>query len=485
MTTELQLFNQQISEIGRSLLQAMFNLGLKRETKHGPWPVLFSNVLTLKDQMAVFVVDAKRLPVSIGDIDRADVKRTLAAASGYSVASTEGFTVRDPSGRNWRFGYSLVVRLRPSHDSRLPTRVPFSLNDMPAGDLMLFFGQGMAGPLWIPLHNLVHVLLTGTSGSGKSSLYRALIASLVLRSTTDELRLVLIDGKRTEYAFWSNAPHLIDDVAFNLNGATNAIVNLQREVERRLALFVKSAVLDLDGYNRLHPDRPLPRIACFVDELLMFALKSGRRSWFYTTLIDVAGRARGAGVHLFVATTSPQAEWMDSALRNNLETKISGYADNGSSMATFRSNAAASLPIIRGRMIGKLPGTHGLTIFQSPFIGEDELRAISSGVGESTPAVAEFEHIELSPDERAVLDVLLTPKPEGTAGHYTDREMFSLVRGRVSWHRLIAIGQAWANGHLWLAPDPMGGRRVTRKLFDDLQIADRHLVSTDVSPNVS
>jgi DNA segregation ATPase FtsK/SpoIIIE-like protein len=262
-------------------------------------------------------------------------------------------------------------------------------------------------------------------------------------------------------------------VAWKMNEAINAIRAVVREVDRRQDLFASTGVLDLVGYNKKNAGAPLPRIAVFVDELQMFWLSGGRRSSFYVDLIDVAGRARGSGVHLFVATTTPQSEVMDSMLKNNLETKISGHQGRGGSMATFGNGVAAELPMVPGRMVARLPGKRGLTYFQVPFVDEDQLSLIAAhvaGQGGERPIVIDAKRtdLSLSPDEQIVFDVAMKLNGNVTVGR-----LWGTLNGKVAWHTLNTILVDWrAKGLIEARMNgrKVVGRRLSIKMFERLGI---------------
>ena len=435
----LRLALSAAEQIGYTLFGRIRALGLYRHTRDGDRLILPTMPpLVLSDgERAYYVIyplDPINLPVKMGEIDRAC--SDLSQAIGLPVR-----VKRQAMLGGIAIPLSLAVSLIPvPNGNGLPSLAEFDLSSRPAGPLQMFLGQsGTGDPLWRALPDFVHMLITGTSGSGKSSLIRSILASLLLHATPDELIVRLIDGKQMEFNFWRDAPHVVGGVASSVREATFSIQEVVKEMDRRQALIASAGMLDFSDYNRT-ASRPLPRLLVAVDELAMFWLSGGRRSGFYVQLIDVATRARGSGIHLFVATGLPHSDTMDAGLKASLETVISGHHTEGASRAAFKSPVAANLPMLPGRMVAaNLPGHRGFIQFQAPRIDGDLLRQIAARV--SGKPIPDSQALAIrSCTSQAEQDVYQAVQE---LGYFTVSDVYDRLRGKVLHGEVQSIGYRW------------------------------------------
>lgn len=477
--TQLATLDQltDVQRTGLNLLRAMDNAGLKRDTADGVWGVSFRNYFNIADRYYVYDVDTSRLPVLVNRLTDVSIVSTLQAAIGLPVRAYRDQIIDPRTGRTLPLSY--MVRLVPAQPIAMPLVVPFNLADRPAGSYMFPIGLNGLSPVWESLDNptLGHIFIAGSTGSGKSSAMRSLLSALLLTESPDDLRLMLVDPKIVEFAFWRGCPHLIGDVATDLASATQSARHIMDLVDERLEIFARHGVLDLAGYNKVAAQK-LPRIVFAVDELLDLAMQGSKRSEFYTLLIRNAGKARAAGVTLVLATTDPRADTIDPALRENCKLRIAFYmADWGSSVAVIDSRAAASLPANRpGRCVARVPAQRALLTLQAYYIDEQALSHIAAQVRGSSPSpVADGsgrEGVKVTDFERGMIALLTQPEDAGgLAGIFSIGRVSAALKARGldgDRNEIARIAKEWER-RTWL-PLHAGGknaRRLTDQFYAD------------------
>lgn len=468
--TQLSTLDQlnDVQRTGLSLLRAMDNAGLKRDTSDGVWGVSFRNYFNIADRYYVYDVDTSRLPVLVTRLTDVSIVSTLQAAIGLPIRAYRDQIIDPRTGRTLPLSY--MVRLERQHKIDTPTIVPFNLADRPHDGAFLFpIGLDGLTPIWESLNNsnLGHILIAGATGSGKSSAMRSILSALLLTESAADLNVVLVDPKKVEFAFWRGIPHLVGDIATDLESATAAAQSVMNIVEDRLELFARNGVLDLNGYNKI-TDQKLPRIIFAVDELLDLAMQGAKqRTQFYTLLIRNAGKARAAGVTLLLATTDPRADTIDASLRDNCKLRIAFYmADRGSSTAIIDSLAATTLPANRpGRCVARIPRQRALMTLQAYYIDEANLSTFASQVrGAYTVEDGEGREpgIKITAFERSMIAMLnLDEESGGLAGNFSIGRMSTALKAHDldgDRNEIARIAKEWERRG-WLPPH-VGGKGI-------------------------
>ncbi len=227
-----------------------------------------------------------------------------------------------------------------------------------------------------------HVLIAGSTGSGKSVAINAMIMSVLFKATPEQVRMILVDPKRVELGMYEGIPHLFTPIITEPKLAANALRNAVREMERRLKLLASRHVRNLDQYNRLfesgqlfnedgEEQQPLPYIMIIIDELadLMMLDKANVEE----SITRLAQMARAVGIHLVLATQRPSVDVITGLIKANVPTRMSfRLATKVDSRTIIDSNGAESL-LGRGDMLFLPPGTSRLQRVHAPYVTEREI----------------------------------------------------------------------------------------------------------------
>src|SRR4051794_37535232 len=220
--------------------------------------------------------------------------------------------------------------------------------DSPAGwsPLTVWLGKDIDGKaIGIDLAAQPHVLVTGTTGSGKSGCVNAMLSSILMRATPNEVRMVLVDPKQVELNLYEHIPHLITPVVTSPRLAANVLQNLIREMEERYTLMSRSRTRSIIEMNRLRVadgERPLPYILCVIDELAdLMMVAPGEVE---DSIIRLAQKSRAVGIHLVLATQRPSVDIITGMIKTNVPARIAFAVSSGTdSRVILDSNGAESL----------------------------------------------------------------------------------------------------------------------------------------------
>ena len=253
--------------------------------------------------------------------------------------------------------------------------------------LTLAMGKDINGRIvTADLNAMPHVLIAGSTGSGKSVAINAMIMSLLFRTTPSQVRLILVDPKRVELGMYEGIPHLFTPIITEPKLAANALRNAVREMERRLKLLASRSVRNIDQYNKLfdgampslfddgEDEAPLPYIVIIIDELADLMMLD--RANVEESITRLAQMARAVGIHLILATQRPSVDVITGLIKANVPTRISfRLATKVDSRTILDTNGAEAL-LGRGDMLFLPPGSARLTRLHAPFVSEKETAAI-------------------------------------------------------------------------------------------------------------
>ena len=223
-----------------------------------------------------------------------------------------------------------------------------------------------------------HLLVAGTTGSGKSGAVNAMLSSILLRATPHDVRLVLIDPKQVELNHYESIPHLLTPVITNPRMAANALGNLVREMEQRYGMMSLARTRSLVELNRARGERgepPLPYILCVIDELadLMMVAPADVE----TAIIRLAQKARAVGIHLVLATQSPRVDVITGLIKANVPSRIAfAVSSQTDSRVILDQNGAESL-LGAGDMLFAPIGSSALQRIQGAYIDEAQIATLT------------------------------------------------------------------------------------------------------------
>lgn len=245
------------------------------------------------------------------------------------------------------------------------------------GNLNVILGQNPAGEMiYLDLSKAPHLLTAGSTGSGKTIFLYSLIISLISQYTREQLELIVIDPKQTDFIFFEGLPHLRDSrIIIEPTDAVSILTELvEVELPRRTALLRSSRNRDILSYNDKNKENPLKPILVIIDEyadLISAVDLEGNKAEFETNMIRLAQRSRNVGIHLVIATQRPSADIVTSRLKANVPTRISFSLPANQDSRTILDATGAEDLLGRGDMLYSFNGY--IQRLQGLFISEDDL----------------------------------------------------------------------------------------------------------------
>lgn len=244
--------------------------------------------------------------------------------------------------------------------------------------LVLGLGKDIVGnPFVTDLQKLPHLLIAGTTGSGKSVGLNAMILSLLYRNSPDNLRLIMVDPKKVEFSLYEEIPHLLTPIITDAKKAIIALNNVAREMERRYEMMKAIKTKTIDGYNakaRSEGGEILPFIVIIIDELADLMMTGGKEA--EGSIIRIAQMGRAAGLHLIVATQRPSVDVVTGLIKTNLPAKIAYKVGSRMDSRVILDAEGAQNLLGQGDMLFSLGGGGGVLRLHAPWASEDEIESI-------------------------------------------------------------------------------------------------------------
>jgi len=244
--------------------------------------------------------------------------------------------------------------------------------------LTIAMGKDIVGnPFVTDLKKLPHLLIAGTTGSGKSVGINAMILSLLYRNDPDSLKLMLIDPKMLEFSIYNDIPHLITPVITDSAKAIAALANMVGEMERRYKLMAESRTKNIDNYNekaRKKGIEPMPFIVVIIDELADLMMNGGKDVEY--SIARLAQMARASGIHLIVATQRPSVDVVTGLIKANLPSRLSYRVGQRIDSKVILDALGADSLLGRGDALFTPPATNGLVRIHAPWNSEEEIEEI-------------------------------------------------------------------------------------------------------------
>jgi DNA segregation ATPase FtsK/SpoIIIE, S-DNA-T family len=249
-----------------------------------------------------------------------------------------------------------------------------------ASPLLSWLGKDISGQaVSMDLAKMPHVLVAGTTGSGKSGSVNAILTSMLLHASPNELRLVLVDPKQVELNHYDSVPHLLTPVVTNARVASNVLENLVAEMESRYTVMGEARGRNLDELNRIRRragEAPLPHILCVIDELAdLMMVAPGEVE---DSIIRLAQKSRAVGIHLLLATQRPSTDVITGTIKVNIPARIGfAVASQVDSRVILDQGGAESL-LGQGDMLFRPVGSSKLQRVQGAFVTEEEIARVVS-----------------------------------------------------------------------------------------------------------
>ena len=245
--------------------------------------------------------------------------------------------------------------------------------------LGIALGKDIAGTAQVAdLCKMPHLLIAGSTGSGKSVCVNSIIMSLVFRSSPEDVKLLLIDPKVVELAEYNGIPHLLMPVVTEPKKAAGALGSAVQEMERRYRLFAENNVRDIKSFNRLAAESPdlekMPYIAIIIDELADLMMVVGKD--VEDSICRIAQKARAAGMHLIVATQRPSVDVITGLIKANIPSRIAFAVSSQVDSRTILDGAGAEKLLGQGDMLFMPVGAPKPTRIQGTFVRDEEISRV-------------------------------------------------------------------------------------------------------------
>jgi len=253
-------------------------------------------------------------------------------------------------------------------------------DDLPktASPVAVWLGKDISGnAVWTDLARMPHILIAGTTGSGKSGCINTILTSILLRSTPDEVRMILIDPKRIELSYYEQIPHLLAPVVSSPKEATAVLANVIAEMERRYERLSGVRARNLPEANRAFRERgeqQLPYLLVVIDELADLMMISPQA--VEDAIIRLAQKSRAVGIHLVLATQRPSVDVITGMIKANVPSRIAFAVSSQTDSRVIIDQGGAESLLGQGDMLFKPLGTSRLQRVQGAYVGEEEIALI-------------------------------------------------------------------------------------------------------------
>jgi S-DNA-T family DNA segregation ATPase FtsK/SpoIIIE len=253
-------------------------------------------------------------------------------------------------------------------------------DDLPnaASRLAVWLGKDISGnAVWTDLARMPHILIAGTTGSGKSGCINTILTSILLRATPDDVRLILIDPKRIELSHYESIPHLLTPVVSSPKEAASVLTNVVGEMDRRYEVLGSVRARNLPEANRAFRaagEDPLPYLLVVIDELADLMMISPQA--VEDAVIRLAQKSRAVGIHLVLATQRPSVDVITGMIKANVPSRIAFAVSSQTDSRVVLDHAGAESLLGQGDMLFKPLGTSRLQRLQGAYVSEEEIALV-------------------------------------------------------------------------------------------------------------
>ena len=305
--------------------------------------------------------------------------------------------------------------------------------------LGIALGKDIAGVAQVTdLCKMPHLLIAGSTGSGKSVCVNSIIMSLLFRSSPEDVKLLLIDPKVVELAEYNGIPHLLMPVVTEPRKAAGALGSAVQEMERRYRLFAENNVRDIKSFNKLAAEQPelekMPYIAIIIDELADLMMVVGKD--VEDSICRIAQKARAAGMHLIVATQRPSVDVITGLIKANIPSRIAFAVSSQVDSRTILDGAGAEKLLGQGDMLFMPVGAPKPTRIQGTFVRDEEISRVLDFIKSSATVQYDEAMIEAM-EKHAIQD-----GKKGSSGADSDEDSDSDPMFKQAVEVVIDAGQA-------------------------------------------
>jgi S-DNA-T family DNA segregation ATPase FtsK/SpoIIIE len=289
-----------------------------------------------------------------------------------------------------------------------------------ASPLAVWLGKDISGnAIWTDLARMPHLLIAGTTGSGKSGCINTILTSILLRATPDDVRMILIDPKRIELGYYESIPHLLTSVVSKPKEAATVLHNVVTEMDRRyerLSIVRARSLPEANRALRSRGEAPLPYLLVVIDELADLMMVSPQA--VEDCVIRLAQKSRAVGIHLVLATQRPSVDVITGMIKANVPSRIAFAVSSQTDSRVILDTAGAESLLGQGDMLFKPLGTSRLQRLQGAYVTEEEIALVveqcrsqrGQDLDESLLEAAELpvgedgEELDYDPDEDPLLE---------------------------------------------------------------------------------
>ncbi len=292
-----------------------------------------------------------------------DIARNTSSESARISTIPGSNTIGIELPNNSRENVYLSEILRDSDFKKKEVKLPIAL------------GKSISGkPIVGDLSSMPHLLIAGTTGSGKSVCINTIILSLLYRHTPDKCKFILIDPKMLELSTYEGIPHLLCPVITEAKKAASVLGWVVKEMESRYRLMTKEGVRNIDGYNSKH-NLPMPYIVVVVDEMSDLMLVAGKEIENY--IQKLSQMARAAGIHIIMATQRPSVDVITGTIKANFPTRISFQVTSKIDSRTILGEQGAEQLLGKGDML-YMSSANRIVRIHAPFVSDSEIEKINN-----------------------------------------------------------------------------------------------------------
>lgn len=313
-------------------------------------------------------------------------------------------------------------------------------NNMDDSKLLVTLGKNIMGkPIYCEINKTPHLLVAGSTGSGKSVCINSIIVSMLMRTKPDEVKLVLVDPKKVELSMYNGVPHLLAPVVTDPRKANIALKKIVAEMERRYDVFEASGTKNIAGYNAYIEKKnkntdeagqvkKMPFIVVIIDELADLMLVAAKE--VEDSIMRITQMARAAGIHLIVATQRPSTDVITGVVKANIPSRISFAVSSSIDSRTILDMTGAEKLLGKGDMLFLPQGESVPVRVQGTFISDDEIKAVVDYT--ISQQKARYDETLLMDEEEASATTMTESKDDYEEPLYNDIVEFVVTQGKAS-----------------------------------------------------